>query len=376
MTDLFDTAARAAGAVAVEAAGDGLRLDGDAARHGLSAVQASGLFADFSARVAPGDQAVLTALGEARRLDARLRLIGEDGRVRYARLMGQAGEDGVWRGLLLPAGASPDGGLAALDLETALRQALAHGDILAHHQPVVSLATGKLAGFEALARWARPDGSALGPDVFLGLAADHGLIAPIGEAVRSCAARDAAAWRAARPDAKDLFVAANATASELCAPDFAERLIAEVQTDALPPHAFKLEISETEVMRDPEAAETAMKALRKAGFSLVLDDFGTGYSSLSRLDRFPFDTIKIDQYFTRLAETDPSARTIIAGVVRIARSYAMTIVAEGVETPAAAELCADLGCDFGQGFRYAQALTPEDAAEAVVNGVEGRFAAV
>jgi len=97
MTGLFDTAARAAGAVAVEAAGDGLRLDGDAARHGLSAVQASGLFADFSARVAPGDQAVLTALGEARRLDARLRLIGEDGRVRYARLMGQAGEDGVWR---------------------------------------------------------------------------------------------------------------------------------------------------------------------------------------------------------------------------------------------------------------------------------------
>ena len=376
MTDLFDTAARAAGALAVEATGESLRLQGDAARHGLSVVQASGRLEDFAARVAPGDRAVLAGLQQDRRLDARLRLIGEDGRVRYARLIGAPDDDGAWRGLLLPAGASPDGGLAALDLETALRQALEDGAILAHHQPVVSLATGRLAGFEALARWERPDGSALGPDSFLGLAADQGLIAPIGDAVRSCAARDASAWRASRPDARDLFVAANATASELCAPDFADRLIAEVEADGLPPHAFKLEISETEVMRDPEAAETAMKALRKAGFSLVLDDFGTGYSSLSRLDRFPFDTVKIDQYFTRLAETDPSARTIIAGVVRIARSYAMTIVAEGIETPAAAELCAALGCDYGQGFRYAQALTPEDAAEAVINGIEGRFGAV
>ena len=375
MSALFDTAARAAGALALEARGADLRLEGDVGRLGLAGVQAAGLLSGLDARVAPGDRPVLAALQEGRRLDTRLRLIGEDGRLRYARLIGAPDEDGAWRGLLLPAGASPDGGLAALDLETALRQALTDGAVLAHHQPVIALETGKLAGFEALARWERPDGGVLGPDSFMAMAGDHGLIAPIGDAVRACAARDASAWRIARPKARDLFVAANATASELCAPDFASRLIAEVEAADLPAHAFKLEISETEVMRDPEAAETAMKALRKAGFSLVLDDFGTGYSSLSRLDRFPFDTVKIDQYFTRLAETDPSARTIIAGVVRIARSYSMTIVAEGIETDAAAALCKELGCDFGQGFRFSQALAPEDAAEAVLFGMEGRFKA-
>jgi EAL domain-containing protein (putative c-di-GMP-specific phosphodiesterase class I) len=314
-------------------------------------------------------------LKDARRVDSRLRIVGEDGRVRYARLIGGPDGSGRWRGLLLPAGASPLGGVAALDLETALRQALEEGSVVAHHQPVIAFATGRLAGFEALARWERPDGGALGPDSFMGVAVDRGLIAPIGEAVRACAAQDASAWRAARPDARDLFVAANATASELCSPDFAAGLIATVQAAGLPGHAFKLEISETEVMRDPEAAEVAMKALRAAGFSLALDDFGTGYSSLSRLDRFPFDTVKIDQYFIRLAETDPSARTIIAGVVRIARSYAMTIVAEGVETEAAATLCAELGCDYGQGFRFAQALSPEHAAEVVISGMDGRFLA-
>lgn len=373
MTDLFNTAARAAGALAVELDGAALRLEGDAGRHGLAGVQAAGRLDALLALAAPGDRAALAAFSERRSLDGRVRLIGEDGRLRYVRVIGGPAPEGAWRGLIIPAGPSPDGGLAAVDLETGLCDALANQAVLAHHQPVIALATGRLAGFEALARWERPDGSALGPDVFMGVAADRGLVGEIGDAVRSCAARDASAWRAARPDATALFVAANATASELCAPDFAARLIAEVQAAGLPPHAFKLEISETEVMRDPDAAETAMKSLRSAGFSLVLDDFGTGYSSLSRLDRFPFDTVKIDQYFTRLAETDPSARTIIAGVVRIARSYAMTIVAEGVETAAAAELCAELGCDYGQGFRYAQALSPQDAAHAVVNGVEGRF---
>lgn len=376
MIDLFDTAARAAGALAVEVQGEMLRLEGDAARIGLREVQTACRFDDLVARAAPGDRVTLRALTDAADVDARVRLIGEDGRLHYVRLIGARQDDRVWRGLMLPAGASPDGGLAALDLETTLRQALKDGSVIAYHQPIIVLADRSLAGFEALARWLRPDGSAIGPDVFMGVASDHGLIGAIGDAVRSCAARDAAAWRTARPDATDLFVAANATASELCAPGFADRLIEEVERDGLQPHAFKLEISETEIMRDPDAAEAAMKRLRSAGFSLALDDFGTGYSSLSRLDRFPFDTVKIDQYFTRLAETDPSARTIIAGVVRIARSYGMTVVAEGVETPAAAELCAELGCDYGQGFRYAQALTPEDAADAVLNGVEGRFGPV
>ncbi len=374
MTDAFQTAARAAGAVAVEIRGDRLFLSGDAARLGLAAVQSQGQLSALLQAAAPGDRAALERLGFEASLDRRLRLLGEDGRVRYARLIGAA-KDGHWRGLLLPAGASPDGGLEALDLETALRQALKDGDVLAHHQPVVALESGKLAGFEALARWVRPDGAVDGPEHFLPLADEQGLIRAVGDAVRGSAIDDAAAWQAAKQGQSPLFLAANATASELCAPDFTDTLLAQIDAAALPAGMFKLEISETEVMRDPDHAEIAMKALKAGGVSLVLDDFGTGYSSLSRLDRFPFDTVKIDQYFTRALETDPAARSIISGVVRIAQSYGMTIVAEGVETDTAAQLCAELGCNYGQGFRYAQALPPEDAAVAALGGIKGRFEA-
>jgi EAL domain-containing protein (putative c-di-GMP-specific phosphodiesterase class I) len=372
MIDVFEAAAHAAGALAVEICGDAVVLGGDAARHGLTKVQAAGRLTALLDAAAPGDRAMLERLGFKSAMDRRLRLIGDDGAVRYARLIG-TGDATRWRGLLVPAGASPDGGLAALDLENALRQALTDGDVLAHHQPVVSLETGKLAGFEALARWVRPDGSVDLPEHFLPLADEQGLIRAVGDAVRSSAIHDAAAWTAAGAPDRRLFLAANATASELCAPDFVETLLEVIRQAGLPAGRFKLEISETEVMRDPDHAEIAMKALKAGGVSLVLDDFGTGYSSLSRLDRFPFDTVKIDQYFTRAAQTDEAARAIITGVVRIARSYAMTIVAEGIETESAATLCRELGCDFGQGFRYAQAMPPEEAASVVLHGMPGRF---
>ncbi|MCP2678315.1 EAL domain-containing protein [Maricaulaceae bacterium NA33B04] len=373
MGEAFEAAARAAGALAVEITGHAIALGGDAERLGLDQVQAIQTLAGFLDACAPGDRGALERLGFHSKIDRRVRLVGADGAVRYARLIG-APDSGTWRGLLLPAGASPDGGLAALDLETALRQALEDGDVLAHHQPVVSLETGKLAGFEALARWVRPDGSVDLPEHFLPLADEQGLIRAVGDAVRGSAIKDAAAWHAARgKSGRPLFLAANATASELCAPDFTDSLLGQIREAGLPAGTFKLEISETEVMRDPDHAEIAMKALKAGGVSLVLDDFGTGYSSLSRLDRFPFDTVKIDQYFTRAAQTDEAARSIISGVVRIARSYSMTIVAEGIETDAAAKLCAELGCDFGQGFRYAQALAPEEAANAALHGMTGRF---
>lgn len=367
---MLKQAARAAGALAVKVSGGTLTLSGDSARYGLGFAQEQATLQAFSECIAPGEREVIDALQAGERVDRRLRLIGSAGRVHYVRLIGEGHPD--WTGLLMPAGPSPDGALAAVDLETALRTALQEGRVVAYHQPVVALATGQLAGFEALARWEQAGGGVAGPDEFLGLATEQGLVGDVGDAVRGCAIRDAAAWSAAFPQAP-LFIAANATASELVAPDFADRLLAEIERAGLTPSAFKLELSETEVMRDPHAAEQAMKTLRQAGISLVLDDFGTGYSSLSRLDRFPFDTVKIDQYFTRLAETDPSARTIISGVVRIARSYNMTIVAEGIETPAAAALCQELGCEYGQGFRFAQALEPQHAADVVGAGIEGRF---
>lgn len=375
---LFSAAARAAGALALsyDPAGDALSVSGDTQALKLPD-GCTGLRA-LKAAAAPGDHRVLDALADLSPLDSRVRLIGSDGVVRYARLLG-SGADGVWRGLLIPAGAGPSGGRARIDLEAALEDALSAGDVVAYHQPIVALDTRRLAGFEALARWVRPDGEVTAPDDFLPLAAEQGLTATLGRAVRRAAASDAAAWRegaqlAGETGAEPLFLAANATAGEICAPGFADTLLAMLQETGLPPRRFKLELSESEVMKDPEAAETAMKAIRAAGVSLALDDFGTGYSSLSRLDRFPFDTVKIDQYFVRAALTDAAARAIVKSVVTIARSYAMTIVAEGVETEDAALMCAELGCDYGQGWRFSRALKPEDAAASVRAGIADRFA--
>lgn len=366
-------AVSAAGALAVEIGflDDSLTLGGEATALGLGALCASGDFHHLKERLAPADQPRLELLRRAGPCDVRLRLLGDDHEVRYVRLIGQG--DGLnWRGLMLPAGGSA-GGRADMDLETALAESLQSGDVCAYYQPVVNLSTGALSGFEALARWDRPGVGLLGADEFMPLAQSHGYIEAVGETVRAMAAQDLSAWLAAQSASLDLFVTANATASEVSAPDFADRLLEAVQGAGLPKGRFKLEVNETDVMIDPDAAERTLNAVRQEGVPIVLDDFGTGYSSLARLDRFAFDVVKLDQYFIRAALTDGSARSIISSVVRIAESYGMLVVAEGVESAAAQTLCRELGCDFGQGYHYAPALSPQDAARAVTQGLKTRF---
>lgn len=370
----YRDAVSAAGALAVEIGflDHALTLGGDALLLGLGALSASADLRQLRERLAPVDQPRLDQLRRAGPSDVRLRLLGDDHEVRYVRLIGQ-GDGLTWRGLMLPAGGSA-GGRADMDLESALAESLKSGDVCAYYQPVVDLKTGVLAGFEALARWERPGVGLLGPDEFMPLAQSHGYIEAVGETVRAMAAQDLSTWLAAGSSALDLFVTANATASEVCAPDFAERLLEAVQTAGLPRGGFKLEVNETDVMLDPEAAERTLNAVRDQGVPIVLDDFGTGYSSLARLDRFAFDVVKLDQYFIRAALTDGSARSIISSVVRIAESYGMLVVAEGIETQAAQTLCVELGCDYGQGYQFAPALSPQDAANAVMHGMKARFA--
>ena len=370
----YRDAVSAAGALAVEIGflDDTLTLGGEVTALGLGALSASSDFRHLRERLAPADQPRLDLLRRVGPCDVRLRILGDDHEVRYVRLIGQG--DGLnWRGLMLPAGGTA-GVRADMDLETALADSLQSGDICAYYQPVVNLSTGALAGFEALARWDRPGVGLLGPDEFMPLAQSQGYIEAVGQTVRSMAAQDLSAWLSAQSTPLNLFVTANATATEVCAPDFADRLLEAVQGAGLPRGGFKLEVNETDVMLDPDAAEKTLNAVRDQGVPIVLDDFGTGYSSLARLDRFAFDVVKLDQYFIRAALTDGSARSIISSVVRIAESYGMLVVAEGVETEAARTLCLELGCDYGQGFHYAPALSPQDAARAVTQGLKARFA--
>jgi EAL domain-containing protein (putative c-di-GMP-specific phosphodiesterase class I) len=146
-----------------------------------------------------------------------------------------------------------------------------------------------------------------------------------------------------------------------------------VRQAELPAGAFKLEIAETEIMRDPDQAAGVMARLAAGGVALALDDFGTGYSSLARLEMLPFDVVKIDRYFVRAMAANESAGTVVQSVIQLARHFGMKIVAEGIESAEIAEGLRAMGCDFGQGYRYAGALAPDQALLAVRNGLEGRF---
>ena len=374
--EALSAAARAAGALAlsVDVGSDHIVFVGDASVFRLTDTATAGSLSRFHDRVAGPDRRALELFELDGPGDVRVRLIGEDGRVRYARLLGR-GRNGCWTGLLLPAGAAPDGARDRVEAEHALTRAVRRGEIVAHYQPIVALADRRLAGFEALARWDRPGAGVLTPDAFIGLAGELGLMGEMGRQVRASAAADLNAWRFSRAGLKECFVSVNATASELADPTFVETVLALAEGAGAPRGAYKLEISETEMMRDPDACLERLNALRAGGVGLVLDDFGTGYSSLARLNRFPFDVIKVDQYFVRAAQIDPSARTTIRSVVTLARNFSNLVVAEGVETEDSAALCAELGCDYAQGFLFAGALAPARAAEAIHDGLGARCSA-
>lgn len=366
---MLEAAARAAGALAIrlDIGRDAARLEGDPARFALPSADLS----PFSDHIAPSDRARLAALadGEA---DLRIRLAGTDGEVRYARLMGRC-EGGVLTGLLLPAGTGPGAALATLDMEAALVSGLEAGEIVAHYQPIVSLESERLVGFEALARWERPDIGLLGPQEFFTAADRLGLSGRIGDRVRASAALGLSRLHRREDHTRALYVSANASVGELLSEGFVERLTGAVDKAGLSRSRYRLEITETEIMREPERAAGVLDALKSEGIGLLLDDFGTGYSSLARLDRFPFDIIKIDQYFVRAMLADTSARSITASVVKMARNLGMVIVAEGVETEEMADLAGEMGCDYAQGFLYAGALDPLSAYRAGCEGINGRF---
>ncbi len=370
----YEAGARAAGALAftVDQAHNLIAFSGETGLFGLSSGQMS--WADFLARLGPADQVYLEQAFEGDHIDLRVRVIGDDGEVAYARLLGRRVASWRFEGLMTPAGRTGDGAVRIRE-EHALANGVEAGEVLAYYQPIIELASGRLAGFEALARWERPGLGVLAPDDFLDMADELDLLDRISERVRASAAEDLSSWRAAYENARRLFVAANATVSELVSPDFASELLTLVNRAQLPPGAFKLEIAETEIMRDPESAARAMAVLADGGISLSLDDFGTGYSSLARLEMLPFNVVKIDRYFVRAMAANESSTTVVQSVVQLARHFDMAVVAEGVETRESADQLREMGCEFAQGFRFAGALSPVAAVRAIQEGVEGRFLA-
>ena len=153
----------------------------------------------------------------------------------------------------------------------------------------------------------------------------------------------------------------NLSTGEIDRPNLVSDVAALLAETGLPPHALKLEITESDIMRDPERATVILRQLREAGAGLSLDDFGTGFSSLSYLTRLPFDTLKIDRYFVRTMGANEGSAKIVRSVVNLGRELSLEVVAEGVENANMARALQDIGCDYGQGFGYAPALSPQEA---------------
>jgi c-di-GMP-specific phosphodiesterase len=251
--------------------------------------------------------------------------------------------------------------LSRLAMEADLRTALQRKEIEAFYQPVVRLETGRVAGFEALVRWRHPRRGLTAPDDFLPLAEEMGLMADIGRFMLKSAARQLEVWREKHEGARGIWISVNLSPGEVEREGLVEDVAALVKGSDLPPGCLKLEITETDIMQDPERAAETLKALRNAGAGIALDDFGTGFSSLSYLTRLPFDTLKIDRYFVRTMAGNEGSAKIVKSVVALGRDLELEVVAEGVENAVMARTLLDLGCHYGQGFGYAPALTAQDA---------------
>jgi len=256
---------------------------------------------------------------------------------------------------------APHDSLTRLTLEDDLRGALARGQIEPFYQPVIRLCDGRLSGFEALARWRHPRRGLIPPDDFMPLVSETGLMAEFGLFMIGAAARQVALWRANSRMPPDLFVSVNLTTADLERTSVVQDVARLITGHDLPPGVLKIEITEGEVMRDPDRAAVLLADLRAAGATLSLDDFGMGYSSLSWLARLPISTLKIDRYFVRTMNGNEGSAKIVRTVVALAQDFGLDVVAEGVETAEAVGALMALGCQYGQGFGYAPPLCAEEA---------------
>ena len=281
--------------------------------------------------------------------------------LRRAELAVEAAKNGGRGGAAAYGSGLESDGLTRLALESDLRGALSRGEICPYFQPIVRLSNGAISGFEALVRWRHPRRGLIMPDEFLSLANDMGLLLEIGSHMIEQSARQLAEWRKRHRAAGDLTVSVNLSTGEIDRENLVEDVSRVLRETGLPNGALKLEITESDIMRDPERAAVILTRLREAGAGLALDDFGTGFSSLSYLTRLPFDTLKIDRYFVRTMGANEGSAKIVRSVVNLGRDLYLEVVAEGVENTAMARHLMEIGCHYGQGFGYAPALPAQEA---------------
>lgn len=243
-------------------------------------------------------------------------------------------------------------------LETELRDALVHGHLLLHFQPQVN-SRDEVIGAEALVRWKHPRRGLVPPGQFIPLAEQCGLMVPLGDWVLRTACAQLAAWKQ-DPRTAHLMLAVNVSAMQIAQPDFVPRVLGRVEDAGIDPKRLKLELTESILANDLEDIIAKMTALKQRGIGFSLDDFGTGFSSLRYLQRLPLDQLKIDQSFVRNMLGSSNDAAIAQTVITLGRSLGLSVIAEGVETPAQRQFLTGLGCDAYQGYLFGRPMPAPD----------------
>ena len=242
-----------------------------------------------------------------------------------------------------------------LAMVAALRRAISVDELSLHYQPQIDCATGRFSGVEALVRWWHPELGLIGPDQFVPLAEQSGLIRPLTRWVLATALSQSSSWRGL---GHDLTLSINLSSHDLLDERLPDFVAAQLERWRFPVERLTLEITESALLGDPDGALKVLARIRALGVQVALDDFGTGYSSLSYLKEWPVDEVKVDRSFVSSMVADARDRAIVRATIDLAHSLGLAVVAEGVEDVATLRLLADMGSDRAQGYYIARPLPP------------------
>ncbi len=252
-------------------------------------------------------------------------------------------------------------------LEQRLRKAISDHEVKVHYQPILNMDAGRIAGFEALARWTDRDFGEVPPLQFIPIAEDSGIIAELTDHLLAEACKVARTW----PD--ELYLSFNLSPVQLQDPVLPDRIKSILDAHAFPARRLVLEITETSLVKNPESAKRILNALTEFGISIALDDFGAGHSSLSYLRDFPIQKVKIDKSFTERMLVDKQCAAIVEAILVLSKGLDIDAVAEGVEESKVHDALNSNGCHYSQGFLYAEAVDANDAATLLESQADGRL---
>ena len=257
--------------------------------------------------------------------------------------------------------------LKRLQLEADLDRAITNEEFELYYQPIISFATGKLTGFEALVRWISPTRGFISPGDFIPVAEETGLIVPMGKWILETACGQMQQWRDEFPEARDVVMSVNLSSRQFAQPDLLAQIQEALILTKLDPANLKLEITESMVMDDVENTIVLLNQLKKLKLKISMDDFGTGFSSFSYLHRFPTDTLKIDRSFVSNMSQGTKNIEIVNTIVILAHKLGMDVIAEGIETEEERKILAGFDCEYAQGYFFAKPLKKDDATALFLN---------